>query len=594
MMPWTGPSRQELRESPYLTLLYPSKVLDTLKLLNVTDVSPMYAPSGAKLTPELARQVCLRSDSRAYVTASIANAGNYYHIMLNALDCHSGRSLAKVERETNDRNQIVKTLGMAGHQLRRELGEPEESLKRFNTQLDTETSGSLEVLHAFSQALRLRSEQGDAAAIPEFKRTVELDPSFAIAYLSLGATYHNRREFSLAASNITTAFPLRSRLSQRSQWRVEAAYCTFVSGELEKANAIYAEWLRIFPADVYPHQGLSVSLRFLGQQEQAIFQAREAVRLSPSIQSYFVFMLPLIFMNRLEEAKAVFDEATAHGLDDWTLRRCRYLIAALQHDSAGMQEQISWALKRPEAKDWAIQQQGDAAVYRGQFRAALGFYSAMRNFSPNSAATLADTALREAEIGNPVRARQIADRALTANPTSEVRRELGLAFARAGAVKQAEELVEIIDKESPMDTVVQKYELPAIRAAIELHDERPERAVEILRSALTYDLALAPDERFVPLSPAYIRGLAYLKLRNGHEAATEFQKMVDHPGILRKFIIAPLSYLQLGRAQAMMGDEDAARNSYQDFLTLWKDADPDIPIYRQAKAEYAKLRATSN
>jgi tetratricopeptide (TPR) repeat protein len=217
--------------------------------------------------------------------------------------------------------------------------------------------------------------------------------------------------------------------------------------------------------------------------------------------------MPLISMNRLEEAKAVFDEATAHGLDDLTLRRCRYAIAFLQHDSAGMQEQISWALRKPEAKDWAIQEQGDAAVYRGQFREALGFYSAIRNSSASSAATLADTALREAETGNTVRAKQTADRALTANPTSEVRRELALAFARAGAVKQAEELAKIIDKESPLDTVVQKYELPAIRAAIELHDERPEQAVEIPRSVLPYDLALGPDDSFLPPTYAALRTL---------------------------------------------------------------------------------------
>jgi serine/threonine protein kinase len=574
------PLTQKLQESPYLTLLYPSKVHEALRLLKASE--------NAKLTPELAREVCLTTNSRAFVTASIADAGNHYQIKLKAVGCHSGKILAKVEMEANTRNEIVKALGVAGHQLRRELGEPETFLRTFDSSLENDMSWSLEALQAFSQGLSLRGEQGDSAAIPQFKRAVEIDPNFALAHINLAATYQSSGETPLVMRYASKAYDVRERMSQRSRWFVEALYYDMGTGELEKANAIYLKWMQTFPMDVYPHQDLSVSLRTLGQHERAAVEAREAVRLTPNIQTYFVLMMPFIYMNRLEEAKAVFEEARARRIDDLSLRSNRYVVASLQHDGAGMQEQLSWALAQPEARQWALQQQGDSASYHGRFRGALGFYSTMRSYSPGSAATLAYAALRDVETGNALRARQAAERALAAAPTSGIRRILALVFARVGAVDQAEKLVKSVDQESPLDTLVQKYELPTIRAAIELEKNGPARAIQVLQPALPVDLAV-PDS-FIGLYPAYVRGLAYLKLGKGREAAAEFQKVVDHPGILQDFITAPLSHLQLARAQAMMGDKAAARKSYQDFLTLWKDADPDIPIYQQAKAESARLR----
>jgi serine/threonine protein kinase/tetratricopeptide (TPR) repeat protein len=577
------PVIRALQMSPYLTVLYPSKVSDTLKLLRISNVPE--ALLGPKLTPDLAREVCLRSDSKAFVTPSIANIGNYYHIALDAKDCHSGKTLAKVERETNDRNQIVKALGIAGHQLRRELGEPEDSLHKFNTPLDDETSWSLEAAQAFVQGLRVRDEQSLSAAIPYYKRAVEIDPNLAMAYMNLSQSY---ADSDLAKRYMTTAFNLRQRLSQRSRWFMEAKYYETM-GELDKAIATYRQWLQTFPADIFPLQNLSVSLRILGQHEKAVMEAREAVRLTPNVQSYFGLMVPLIYMNRLEEAKAASEEARARGIDGFQIRGCRYLLAFVQHDTASMQEQLSWAMARPEAKEWALEQRGDIATYYGRLRAAHKFYS---SYSPQSGdgkeEILIYSALGNAEAGNRIVARQTAEEALAATPTRNVKRIVALVFARTGAVSRVEELLDVINQESPLDTLVQKYELPTIRAAIELDREQPARAIEILQAALPYDLA--DRYRFARLYPAYLRGLAYLKLGNGPAAAAEFQKVIDHPGLVQDFITAPLSHLQLGRAQVMMGDKDAARKSYQDFLTLWKDADPDIPIYKQAKAEYAKLR----
>jgi len=582
------PLLRKLTESPYLSVLYSSKVLDTLKLLKVSGVSYIYAPYGPKLTPELAREVCVQSDSRAFVTSSVANVGNYYHIALNAVDCHSGKAMAKVEMETNARNQIVKTLGAAGDELRRQLGEPEDSLRRFNVPLEQETSWSLEALQAHSQAMRLRQEQGPAAAIPEYKRAAELDPNFAMAILNLAGAYYGSNESRLATSYATTAFNLRDRLSQRTRWFDDAVYY-HITGDMERTNATYEQWLQTFPADPYPHQNFAASLISLGQHERAAVEFREGVRLTPGAQSYHGLMASLIYMNRLEEVKAVFAEARARGIDELYVRGKRYDVAFLQHDSAGMQEQLSWAMAKPETKEWALQQQGDTAIYHGRFRAALGFYSKKHSYSSTSAAFLTDSALRDVETGNPLRAKRVSEEALAANPASAIRRKLALILARAGAVDQADKLAEAIDQESPLDTVVQKYELPSMRAAIELDKDRPTQAIEILKSSLPYDLAV-PFDSFPTLYAPYVRGLAYLNLGKGREAAAEFQKMIDHPGILEHLITAPLSYLYLGRAQVMLGDKEAARKSYQEFLTLWKDADPEIPIYKQAKAEYAKLK----
>ena len=591
------PLLRKVAESPYVTVLYPSKVLDTLRLMKVPNISYLSFPQTPKLTPELAGEVCVRSGSRAFVTAYIANTGNAYNIALKAQDCHSGKVLAKVERQTSDRNQIVKTLGVAGYQLRRELGESEDSLTRFNTPLENETSWSLEALQALSQAQRLRAEQNDAAALPQYKRALELDPNMAEAWINLGWSLteinYATVETSTMMPYVTKAFALRERLSQRSRWYVEATYY-LIAGELEKANATFIQWEQTFPADVYPHQNRAECLARLGQLEQAIVETGEEVRLQPNVGTYADLLSQLLNTNRLEEAKITFGEAKARGIDGFGLRVTRYVLAFLQGDNRAMQEQLSWAMANPQGKAWALLQSGDTAIYYGRFRAAQNLYSVAQKYSHWPAASppdevLSHTALGYAETGNPIRARQAAEQAVSAGLNGTSKRLVALIFARAGAVDEAERTAKSLDQEFPRNTLLQNFELPTIRAAIELHNGQPTRAIEILRSASAYDFAI-PGDSYEMLYPAYLRGLAYLQLGQGREAAAEFQKMVDHPGMLGDFITAPLSHLQLARAQAMMGDKAAARKSYQDFLTLWKDADPDIPIYRHAKAEYAGLR----
>jgi serine/threonine protein kinase/tetratricopeptide (TPR) repeat protein len=567
------PLLRAFEQSPYIILLYPSKIHETLKLLNV--------PQDAKLTPDLAQKVCMRTGSRAFITASIADAGNHYQIDLRASDCRSGRTLAKAEAQADDRNHIVRTLGVAVHQLRAELGEPADSLSRFNTPLDEHFSASLEALQAFYQGVQTRHEKGDPFAVPFFRRAVELDPQFALAYANLGDT--------------TKAFDLRERLSLRARFLIEGDYFRAVTGELEKSVQTYVKWIEIYPADIYPYQNFADTLMVLGQHERAAVEHREAARLVPSERNYAHLAQSFINLNRLNEAAAVLDEAKAHGIDGFNLRQIRYLLAFMERDTAGMQQQLAWLMAKPETKEWALEQPGSDAIYHGRFRAARGFYATMRSYRPNLSIDAGfDTAVGDVETGNLLRARQAAERALAAAPSSALRRQAALVLARAGATDQAEKLAESIDQESPLNTLIQNYELPTIRAAIELDRNRPAKAIEVLKAALPYDLAgVSFGMGEGTLYPAYLRGLAYLKLGQGTEAAAEFQKILDHPGIPQDFIILPLAHLQLARARAMMGDKAAAHQSYQDFLTIWKDADSDIPIYQQAKAEYAKLNEKS-
>jgi serine/threonine protein kinase/DNA-binding winged helix-turn-helix (wHTH) protein/tetratricopeptide (TPR) repeat protein len=582
------PLLRAFQQSPYITLLYPSKIYETLGLLHV--------PGNAKLTPELAQRVCLRTGSRAFITTRIADDGNHYQIDVSATDCRSGRTLARTETSADDRDHMVSMLGVAIHQLRSELGEPADSLQRFNTPLEEDWSASLEALQAFYQAHRVQDDKEPADAIPVFKRATELDPKFALAYLNLGEVSAERAGSNdELVKNVTEAFNLRERLSVRARFLVEGVYFRDVTGELERANQSYAKWIEMFPAETYPHQNFALSLTTLGQHERAAAEWTQAVRLTPSVVNYSRLAGSFIYLNSLNEAASILDEARDRGLDGFDMRGYRYILALLRHDSASMQQQVSSAMAKPETKGWALKQLGDGAMYHGHFRAALGFYSSLRTYSPNSSAQelhiAGYTVLPDVETGNALRARRTAEKALAATPTSGMRSLVALVFARTGAVEQAQNLVKSIDQEAPRATLVQKYEIPTIRAAIELNNDRPVQAIEVLKSALPYELApwgcFGQDEG--TLYPAYLRGIAYLKLGKAREASGEFQKILNHPAIPQYFITVPLSYLQLGRAQVMMGNKAAALKSYQDFMTLWKEADPDIPIYKQATAEYERL-----
>jgi len=382
---------------------------------------------------------------------------------------------------------------------------------------------------------------------------------------------------------------------------VEDLYYEVVTGEQEKACAVLSQWVRTFPDDFIAHNNLAKCLLQLGQLDRSLAEAREAVRLLPSPWSYDLLIFGNILTDRLDEAKASFDDATARKFDAPPMHVTRAFLAFLQKDEPAMQEQWNWAagnVGQPAAESLLLYAKPSVEAYYGDFHEARRLLNqgiAMKKKAGSWRPTSEyDTrqALREAEVGNSARAQRTAERALENVQDRDTQLVLVLVFARAGDIEQARKLADTLSRGSPLDTLVQNYCLPTIRAAMKLHENDPAAAVDILQPTVKYELADA--ESFNSLYPAYIRGLAYLQMGDGRLAAVEFQKLLDHPGRVGREVIGALAHLQLARAQKLMGDQAAARKSYEDFLTLWKDADSDIPVYQQAKAEYAKLRTSIN
>ena len=558
-----------LEQTPFLNVLAADKVRGTLKLLK--------HPEDAELTPELAREVCLRTKSNAVIASSIADAGNHFRIELRGINCQTGKTFAQSQEDTGDRSDVVRVLGIAGGQLRSKLGEPEASLRKFSKPLQEATSSSPEALRFLTEGIRRHASMDMHGAIPYYNRAIEIDPNLALAYAYRGSAYGNLGEITLAGENEKKAYELRDRLTQRSRFYAEATYYWYGTWELEKSCQVHMQWLQAFPTDVIAHIDLSRCLWYMGEEdEKAAAEAREATRLMPTALTYLNLMGQTRDMDRPNESKGVFDEAQARNLLDSQLRAERYLVAFLQQDQMTMTEQLTWAKGKIGVEDSFLSLEADTEAYYGRFRSARRLSQqavdlARKAGSSNLILTYrATAALREAEVGNLVQARQaIAEVAESEDRDRSL--EAALIFARIGDVKQAQKLVEKVNQEFPLDTLTQNYCFPTIRAAMKLHQNDPAGAIEVLQPAAQYELA-RPDA-FNNLYPAYVRGLAYLKAADGRSAASEFQRVLNHPGIVQNFIIGALAHLQLARAQAMMGDKESARKSYQDFLTLWKDAD---------------------
>jgi len=426
---------------------------------------------------------------------------------------------------------------------------------------------------------------------------VELDPNFARAYASLGVRYNNLGQASLAIENVRRAYELRDRVSEREKYYVSCTYFTLVTGELEKAIQQYELWIQDYPRDYVAATNLGVNYFTLGQFERAAAVTREALRLEPaSILGYNNLGVAYFSMNRLDEAKSAFDEALARNLDGPYLRQSIYYLDFLRKDAPGMQQQFTWAMGKPGAEDILMSAESDTQADHGRLQkarqlSAQAEESAKRNDSKETAAFWqGNEALREAEFGNAADGLKQAREALALAPGRDVKVEAALALARSGDVTTAQKLVDALNQEFPLDTLMQNYWLPTVRAAIALQGHDSARAVEILRTSVPYELADPPPFSAGTMYPVYLRGEAYLAAADGGMAAAEFQKILDHPGVIVNFPLSALSHLGLGRARALAGDSAGARTAYQDFFALWKDGDPDIPILKQAKTEYAKLK----
>jgi eukaryotic-like serine/threonine-protein kinase len=474
------------------------------------------------------------------------------------------------------------------------MGEPDDSLNKFNKPLEIATSSSPEALQLVSKAFKSHFSPTRAVSISYYERAIDLDPNFALAYASVGAQYFNGGKTDQAVAAEKRAYELRDRLTGQLRFLAETLYYSIGLGDLERAVPVYQEWIRTFPLDGVAHFNFAGCLIYLGRYDEAATESREALRLMPllvGVGSYYNLIRSTTFSGRLEEAKRLYAEARSRKIDSPDLRRALFIVAFLQHDDRAAEALLLQAKQQPEFGA-LYYLEANAQAYKGRFSQNPAWLRNAVELSEKSGnAGFADEMkviafIAECEVGKREDGARLV-KEMSVGKGSRQRINLALALARNGETGQALKLAEEVDREAPFNTLIQKYALPTIRAAVKLRQNQAESAIEILRPAEQYDFAFLNSFDF--MYPTYIRGLAYLQLGRGREAAEQFQDMIDHPAVVRINVIGALAHLQFGRAQTLIGNRAAARKAYQDFLTIWKDADPDIPIYKQAKAEYAKL-----
>lgn len=587
-----------LRQSPFLNVLSDHKVAATLKL--------MTRPPNTKLSPDVTRELCLRVGSKAYIAGSIASLGSQYVLDVKAVNCQSGDVLQQEEATAANKEKVLDALGDIASKLRGQLGESLPTVQKFDVPLAEATTASLEALQAYSLGGKSSLEKGPSAALPYHLRAIELDPNFAGAYVALGNDYYALGELGRAREYRSKAFQLREHASEQEKLQITANYYETVTGELNEAAKTYQEWIASYPRSTPPLVNACNLYNELGQYDKAIDACRESFRLG-SQWGYVQLTNGLLALNRLDEAQKAVQEAQSRKLDNFILRSALYGLAFLRADSTSMTEQQQWFAGKTE-ENFGLSLASDTEAYVGHLRKARELSrrsvdSAIRADNKEIAAIwLENSALREAALGNARDGRQQAAEGLKLHPESQsVELEAALALAMVGAPGQAESLAGDLNKRFPLDTQVQSLWLPAIRAQLALNRRNPTDALNHLQAATPIELGQIPF--IVNLSclyHTYIRGQAYLAAGQGKEAAAEFQKILDHSGIVWNCWTGALAHLGVARADALQSrtsrgvDADAARvralAAYKDFLALWKDADPDIAILKQAKAEYAKLQ----
>jgi tetratricopeptide (TPR) repeat protein len=593
--------RVSLNQSPFLNVLPENKVAATLKL--------MTRPPDTKLTPDVARELCQRADSKAYLAGSIANLGSQYVLGLKAVNCQSGDSLAQEQVTASSKEKVLDLLGSVASKLRGQLGESLATVQKLDVPLEQATTSSLEALQAYSLGEKAFREKDSAAALPYHQHAIQLDPNFAMGYVAVGDDYSSMGELGRASEYYTKAFELREHASEREKLIFTSDYYETVTGELEKAAQTRREQIASYPRDYSAHLRLGIVYGDQGQHDKAANEAREALRLAPDGSiPYWGLVNFLLALQRFDEARQIVQQAQARKLDTLGFRNALYALAFLGGDAPAMAEQQQWFAGKPE-ENFGLSLASDTEAYTGHLHKARELTrqsvdSAVRADSKeNGAVWLENLALWEAAFGNLAQAKQAAADGFKLVPTSQgVQVEAALAFAMAGDTARAESLSQDLNKRFPLNTQLQSLWLPAIHAQLALNRKDAATALNNLQPALPpieYGQILFVTNLSC-LYPTYVRGETYIAAGQGKEAAAEFQKILDHSGIVWNCWTGALAHLGVARANALQArtshgaDADAARvralAAYKDFLTLWKDADPDIPILKEAKAEYAKLQ----
>jgi tetratricopeptide (TPR) repeat protein/predicted Ser/Thr protein kinase len=588
-----------LRQSPYLNVLSDDQVASTLHM--------MTEPPNTRLTLNIVRELCQRANSKGYIAGSIASIGNQYVIGLKAVNCLNGDVLAQQQVEAEGKEKVLDALGEASTRLRAQMGESLASVQRFDTPLPQETTPSLEALKAFSLGRSAEEEKGSAAALPFFLRAVELDPNFASALESVGLMYGDLGQIDRADTYLTKAFNLRDRASEREKMHLTSQYYFTVTGELDKAVETYREWQENYPRDYIATLNLGALYGVEGRYESAAQLTGRQLELNPDIViGYENLTQYLLALNRFDDARKAYDNAMARKLDDDILHLARYALAFFESNAKVMSEQAAWFTERPELENEMLALEAETEAYSGHLNKAReltrrAVESALRADNKAAASIWGlEGAFRE-QIFAETDARQQAEAAIKLAPDSPETEELGaLVLAGSGELKRAETLTEDLEKRFPYHTMLHSYWLPSIRAKIALANQQPQEAIDHMQAALPVELG---EGLSTPgpacLYPIYVRSEAYLASGRGSAAAAEFEKIIDHRGISWSCATGALAHLGRARANALESrtsqgaDAVAARGralaDYKDFFALWGDADPDVPILKQARAEYAKL-----
>ncbi|MFY9730117.1 MAG: protein kinase [Candidatus Acidiferrales bacterium] len=592
---------ESLRQSPFLYVLSESEVAKTLQL--------MTRPSSTKLTPEVTRELCQRAGSKAYIAGAIGSLGNEYVLGLKAVNCQNGATLAKEQVTAASKDKVLDALGESATKMREKLGESLATVQRFDVPLEQATTSSLEALKAYSLGLKATSEKGFAAALPYNQRAIELDPNFAVGYDEVGADYASLGEVTRASEYLTKAFQLREHTSQVEKLDITADYYSKVTGELNKAAQTFQEEIASYPRKPGVYGSLGIVYASQGEYEKASEITRQAVPLAPDAVRWYTNLANYaLALQQFNGARQIIHEVQARKLDSVLFHNALYALSFFALDSAAMTEQQQWFAGKPQFENVGLALASDTEGYEGHLGKARELTkravdSAIRADSREDGAIWqANAALRQAAYGNAAEARQRAAEALKIAPTSQgAQSEAALAFAMAGDIARAESLAQDLGKRFPLDTQMQSLWLPAIQAQVVLDRKNPAAALNATQAASAIEFG---QIQFVVniscLYHVYVRGQAYLAAGKGSAAAAEFQKILDHSGIVWSCWTGALAHLGVARANALQSrtlqgaDADAARvralAAYKDFLTLWKDADPDIPILKEAKAEYAKLQ----
>ena len=573
----------QLGQSPYLNIFSDERVNETLRFMGRTP--------NERLTKDIAKEICERQGIKAMIVGSIASLGSHYVVTLEAINAHAGDSIAREQSEADSKEEVLKALGKAASQLREKLGESLSSIKKFDAQIEQATTSSLDALKAFSQGNEQRLQGDQLEAIPFYKRAIELDPNFAVAYARLAVMYNNMFQTELAAQYSQKAYDLRDRVSERERYYISEKYLTYVTGNLDEVMNVQKAWIQSYPNDYIPHNNLSVGYSLTGHYEEALQETREAMRLAPNNATpQGNYVESFIRLNRFDEAQRVLEQTLGQNPNRPLYHFYSYQLAFVRGDQATMKADLDWLTKAPPQPEVSELQASTAGFY-GQWsksteltRRAAELYTG-QDRKENAAQNETLASFLGALMGKCQLTKESIARGLALSRAKFVLSAAALTLACCNEAGQAQSLIDELQKRFPKDTPVNTVFIPVIRATTEMNRGNTTQALEMLRPASRFELG-----NITGFWLTYLRGQIYLRQKAGNEAAAEFQKILDHRGVEPLSPLYPLAHLGLARASALSGDPAKARREYQDFLALWKDADQDLPILIEAKKEYEQLK----